>query len=703
MHINKSLFFISIFFTLLFASCKNSFLTDSEYLLLNDNVYWSLCGSDDVPEDVYAYNGSNYHFQRLTDFGNRNLYELTGVTDNYLWLKISFEIPERLKNQDLGLCVDYIHFADKVWINGHFAGEYGQFPPNPKSTLFLGHNYDFPRSMLNQNGNNTILIKVYCLGNAGINGDIILASKKIAELSAGRITMFNSTIYMLFFGTLLIVFLFYMLMYIHNRKMKEYLSFSMLGFSTLIFSSAFFIPQLPVFSYPNFNFFIYYKFAITIGAILIVYFLTSFILNFVKVELTRSKKITRLVYLAALIIYVLVVPDYETLFKSFMPVFVFMLGQMFYCTLDILKALETKEGRHLFKIMLLSLLPMIVTIAYDIVYLGVLHGERLFYLTYFGWQATILSYFAALAIRYNKVSTDFEKLNKNLAQEIRFKTENLKETNAKLQYEVRRSRADMRMAAIVQQKFFPYPSRSFMGWDIAVCYTPVSDVSGDMFDFYSMGSMLDGFALFDVSGHGIAAGLITMLSKNIIYQSFLKSRFGNQKASTILKEINLKITETKGEVENYLTGIICRFDHFKDDDSCVLEMSNAGHPSPVMYDSNTDSVIEIKTEDDENHFGAIGLMGRNVSFQSTETVVHDNDILVFYTDGLTEAENDSGKAFGKERLKQVLKENHSNDAHRILDSITKEMNDFVKNHERTDDITIVVMKRQYSKDYLQEI
>lgn len=703
--------YISFFILLiLLSSCKKSetpSLKDSPHISLNNSIYWALASENDTVSDVMAgsVSGSNgtYEFKSLDNLGTRNLRSLVGGEGAYVWLKMEFTIPEMLKNQDLGLCVDYIHFADKVWINGNLAGEYGEFSPNFRSALFMGHHYDFPKIMLNQEGKNTILIKVYCLGFASINGDVLLGSKYFATLRANRITMYNSTVYMLFSGSLIVVFIFYLLMFIHNRKMKEFLSFSLLGLSTFIFSSIFFISQIPVSTHPAFSYFVFYKISVCAGAILIIYFFTSFVLNFLRVEITIGKKVARVIYLHALLIFVLAVPDYLTLMNISLPATVFALGQIAFCTMDFFKAFKTKEGRRHGRILLFSLIPLFLTITFDIIYLGILHGSKLSYMTYFGWHTCILAYFTILANRYSRATKNFEQLNKKLESQVSSKTETLKVANDVLENELRRSRADMRMAAIVQQKFFPYPSRTFMGWDMAVYYRPLAEVSGDLFDYYSMGSMLDGLALFDVSGHGIAAGLITMLSKNIIYQAFMKSRFGIHSASTIMKEINLKITEAKGNVENYLTGIICRFSHFEDDESCTLEMANAGHPNPIMYGSRTGKAVELEVTDKLKQFGAIGLMGRNVAFEDISAKLYESDILVFYTDGLTETENDAGEAFGKERIKKILEDNHNSDAHRIMDAITNGMKNFMNNRGRTDDLTIIVMKRQSSKDYLQEI
>ena len=80
----------------------------------------------------------------------------------------------------------------------------------------------------------------------------------------------------------------------------------------------------------------------------------------------------------------------------------------------------------------------------------------------------------------------------------------------------------------------------FRGWELAVNYKPLdNEVSGDLYDYYYTEQTLDGLSIFDVSGHGIPAGLMTILVKGIISQHFLNGISQEQSMSDVLKEINL--------------------------------------------------------------------------------------------------------------------------------------------------------------------
>ena len=272
-----------------------------------------------------------------------------------------------------------------------------------------------------------------------------------------------------------------------------------------------------------------------------------------------------------------------------------------------------------------------------------------------------------------------------------------------MEQQIHRSETDLEMASLVQKKFFPYPPRKLRGWDIAVSYSPLDKVSGDMYDFYVSNESLNGFSLFDVSGHGIAASLVTMLAKNIIFQSFIRNMQKNETVSRTLYEINDEIIEAKGGIENYLTGLMFRFKPFDSNDVCKVEMANAGHPNPIFYSAEDDICDEIKSGDSESHHGAIGLDFITVSFPQISFKMAENDILLFYTDGLTESRNKNNEMFGKERVKKIIRSSYAKDSQSIMEDIIDEFNEFTKGVKRDDDITIVVMKRENSSNYVEEL
>src|SRR5574344_1556319 len=203
----------------------------------------------------------------------------------------------------------------------------------------------------------------------------------------------------------------------------------------------------------------------------------------------------------------------------------------------------------------------------------------------------------------------------------------------------------MDLAVHVQQSFYPSQTQ-FPGWDIAICFKPLSGISGDLYDLYQIDGKLRGLSLFDVSGHGIAAGLVTMLTKSVFYRTFKNDLTKN--LSETLLDINNAVIAAKGNIENYLTGVLFRYD----EKSHEMQLVNAGSPQPLFHRHNTNKAVLLAPRKDEKQCGMIGIPGLAVSFPLITFPMEEGDCLVCYTDGLTEAVNDKNEQFGKDRLMQ---------------------------------------------------
>jgi len=249
------------------------------------------------------------------------------------------------------------------------------------------------------------------------------------------------------------------------------------------------------------------------------------------------------------------------------------------------------------------------------------------------------------------------------------------------------------MASIVQQKFFHKPEGIFQDWDMAMDYYPLSKVSGDLYDFFNTANHLDGLAIFDASGHGVAAALVTMLSKNIIQQAFNNSLIRMTNLSKAMEEVNDTFIDEKGEVENYLTGIMIRMNDINDD-VCRVEMAIAGHPYPVLYSAESGDIVDLKKfVSDGPHYGAVGMAEMMVHYADLSFEMKKNDILLCFTDGITEIENEDQIDFGRQRLEEIVKENNQSSAEEILSALSLKVEEFRGDTPREDDITAIVLKK----------
>lgn len=697
---NKSLILISSIILLLFSSCaKSSNQVSSQQIInLKDRLYWAACDKNSTIEDA-----ESLRFHKFNSVGLGNIKSVIEPGQEYIWLMVVFPVPEHLRKKSLALLITYLHFADKVWVNGTYVGGYGQFPPNESSVLWGTHFYSIPEPLINSVGRNTMLIKVYCKGQSGISDKILLGEyDKINELNIFR-TFFQSIIYILSTGGMFFAAILFFLIFIWRKKEREYFSFSMLCIASMIFTVPFFISNLPVLYPKNLSFVLFFKSTICEGLYLIVFFLGTLMIEFTKSSESLTGRITRLSILGFCTIVTFCAPDYAFLANVCPLMLMLSAAQLALGFYFVLKPGQSSGEKKSFLILTSVFIPLIISIIIDCIIKLVFQIIDFPYMTLFGWQLTVLCFMILLSTRYNRIVSQNEYLNVNLRKEIDRQTKELSSKNSELEQQIHRSETDLEMASLVQKKFFPYPPRKLRGWDIAVSYSPLDKVSGDMYDFYVSNESLNGFSLFDVSGHGIAASLVTMLAKNIIFQSFIRNMQKNETVSRTLYEINDEIIEAKGGIENYLTGLMFRFKPFDSNDVCKVEMANAGHPNPIFYSAEDDICDEIKSGDSESHHGAIGLDFITVSFPQISFKMAENDILLFYTDGLTESRNKNNEMFGKERVKKIIRSSYAKDSQSIMEDIIDEFNEFTKGVKRDDDITIVVMKRENSSNYVEEL
>ena len=681
-------------------ACSKTQKTDKEQNIINlhDHLYLAEADRNSTIEDL-----EKLRFRKFNGKGLGNIQKVIDKDTEYVWLMVVFTVPEELRQKTLGLFISYLHFADKVWLNNSYIGGYGQFPPNEKSALWSTHFYSLSEKLLNPVGRNILLIKVYCRGRTGISDNILLGENdKIEEINRFY-TFFQSVIYIFAVGGMLFTALLFFLIFIWRKKEHEYLTFSLLCLSTMLLATPFFSSSLPL-SYPNnVPFLPFIKITLCIGLYFTVFFLSTLTFDFIKRHESKLSKIIRYSILAFCTLVTFFAPNYKFLTEICPLMLTLSVIQLLSGFVFVLTRKLTKEEKQNLRTFTFVLIPLAVSIPIDFFIKMTLQKIDFPYVTLFGWQMSLLCFIIILSTRYNKAVSQNEYLNANLLLEIDRQTRELHEKNTELEHQITRSQIDLEMASLVQKKFFPYPPKKLRGWDIAVSYSPLDKVSGDMYDYYTKDDILNGFSLFDVSGHGIAASLVTMLAKNIIYQAFLRNMVKNETVSRTLYEINDEIIEAKGEVENYLTGLMFRFKPFDENDVCKVEMANAGHPNPLFYSASDGICTEIKPAESSNHHGAIGLDFITVSFPQISFKMAENDILLFYTDGLTESRNKENDMFGKERVKNIIRSSCSKDSESIMEDIICAFNEFTRDVKRDDDITVIVMKRESSNNFVEEL
>lgn len=211
----------------------------------------------------------------------------------------------------------------------------------------------------------------------------------------------------------------------------------------------------------------------------------------------------------------------------------------------------------------------------------------------------------------------------------------------------------------------------------------MAGVSGDVYDFYKTDTKLDGFGLFDISGHGISSGLVTMLVKNIINKEFYEHK--DFELWEIMSHINECVISEKGDIQNYLTGILIRFK--KDDE---LELVSAGHPMPILYHHETGK-CELLIQDPSS-MGAIGIADFPVFYNSIFVPLKKNDEIILYSDGVTDVLNEKNENFGLQNFMKAIEKFALECVKEQTEEIANEIKLFRGNRKQTDDLTFIILR-----------
>lgn len=241
---------------------------------------------------------------------------------------------------------------------------------------------------------------------------------------------------------------------------------------------------------------------------------------------------------------------------------------------------------------------------------------------------------------------------------------------------VRRIEEDLAIARQIQLSFLPQAPPKLKGIDLAGLNVPSFDVGGDYYDFVTVAAGQIGIAIGDVAGKGVAAGLI--LSS---FRSSMRAEIrNNYSIATIFDKVNQLLLETT-EPSRFVTALYGVLDIEKR----RFTYASAGHyPGLLVHEDG--SVEELDTG------GTV--LGAFPDQRYDEGFVHlrAGDMLILYTDGVTEAINLAGEEFGTARLLDMAVTVRGRSSAKIAAAIERAVRSFSKRKVPGDDLTLVVLK-----------
>ncbi|MEN6395834.1 MAG: SpoIIE family protein phosphatase [Methanoregula sp.] len=277
-----------------------------------------------------------------------------------------------------------------------------------------------------------------------------------------------------------------------------------------------------------------------------------------------------------------------------------------------------------------------------------------------------------------KITTgdEFEDLANSfntMAADLKNHIDELQRTTA----EKERFAKELEIAKGIQQSFLPDAPPKISGVEIAAKNVPALEVGGDFYDFIPLGKDRWGLVIADVSGKGVPAALFMALSRTLIRASTL----ANADPAVAIGHANQLICE-----DSKTSMFVTLFYAILDSRAMTLNYVNAGHNPPLLLKGTSSDVVLLKAKGI-----ALGVTD-DVDLQSVRVDLRPSDILVLYTDGVTEAINDREEEFGEERLFHIIMENRALTADEILEKILAGITVFAGDRPQHDDITLMVLR-----------
>ncbi|MCF7885527.1 MAG: SpoIIE family protein phosphatase [Candidatus Marinimicrobia bacterium] len=236
---------------------------------------------------------------------------------------------------------------------------------------------------------------------------------------------------------------------------------------------------------------------------------------------------------------------------------------------------------------------------------------------------------------------------------------------------------DIRVARDIQQKLLPKENPQIEGYDIIGYSISAKEVGGDYYDFIKINADKLAVCLGDISGKGIPASL---LMANL--QATLRGQAVNcASCAECLKKSNNFLYHSTN-IQKFAT----LFYAILDTQTNQLCYSRAGHPPPIFLDAEG-GIEELSAG------GMVLGFQEEVNYKQESITFNQGDLLVVYSDGVTEAGDPKEESFDEWRLKKIIKKNKDKSAKQILEAIIEAVQNFTGRDLQRDDMTLLIIKR----------
>ncbi|MGE5708425.1 MAG: SpoIIE family protein phosphatase, partial [Bacteroidota bacterium] len=267
-----------------------------------------------------------------------------------------------------------------------------------------------------------------------------------------------------------------------------------------------------------------------------------------------------------------------------------------------------------------------------------------------------------------QLARSFNHMLAELAQ----KQQELKEQERVLQ--------ELATARKIQQAMLPTEPPASGSLNIDFYAESASEVGGDYFDFLPLENGKMAFAIGDVTGHGVPAALLMAMVKSCLHTQVL----ANHRVADVMAVANNTVHKS-----SYDRRLMTFFYSILDIRTGLLTFANAGHLHPYLYRASTGEVLTLASSS-----YPLGVRP-NVAYPEQSIQLEVGDLLVFYSDGIIEAQNPRGEEFGFDRMESLIQELGDGRANELVHELLKRWRSYVfeGNVQPTeDDVTVVAVK-----------
>lgn len=269
-------------------------------------------------------------------------------------------------------------------------------------------------------------------------------------------------------------------------------------------------------------------------------------------------------------------------------------------------------------------------------------------------------------------------LLETLASQCAIAIENHRLTQKQIEAEVLEQ--ELETAREIQQNILPKSTPHYDDLDVASFIIPAKQIGGDYYNIIRINDDQSLFFIADVSGKSISAALIVSIVDACL-NSYLKITHEKFNLMGLVKTMNQILIQSTTTTK-FTTCWFGLYHHA----SAELVSVNAGHNPPYLFQIKQDKNITLEK-------GGLFLGCIDSSYEFDKIIFQENNILVYYTDGVTEAWNADEEDYGEKRLIQTVLNNKQGSAQEILSAIKQDIYKHVKDAQQSDDIACVVIKK----------